>query len=176
VFCLLCDYFQSLKKCQYCCYVVVFTSESYCHYCSGVVSHYFLPRWRLFLNALNTSLVTGSPFNQTHTAEQIFTEVEKVFTLDTTLFPTIPQGNKIPHLLSLTLLLSLSDPPPPLFPHFFICRLCLRHCHSLFLHSSHVSVSTFFPFCVCTRSRHECYLQGWSDGCHVCCAIRRSVV
>ena len=68
--------------------------ESYCCYCLGVVSHYFLPRWRLFLNALNTSLVTGIPFNQTHTAKRIFREVEKVFTLDTTVFPTIPQGNK----------------------------------------------------------------------------------
>jgi alpha-N-acetylglucosaminidase len=62
---------------------------------AGVVSHYFLPRWRLFLNALNTSLVTGIPFNQTHTAKRIFREVEKVFTLDTTVFPTIPQGDSI---------------------------------------------------------------------------------
>ncbi|GFG30301.1 hypothetical protein Cfor_01533, partial [Coptotermes formosanus] len=62
---------------------------------AGVVSHYFLPRWRLFLNALNTSLDTGTPFNQTHTAERIFMEVEKVFTLDTTVFPTVPQGDSI---------------------------------------------------------------------------------
>lgn len=62
---------------------------------AGIVSHYFLPRWRLFLNALNTSLVTGIPFNQTRTAKRIFREVEKVFTLDTTEFPTIPQGDSI---------------------------------------------------------------------------------
>jgi hypothetical protein len=58
-----------------------------------VVSHYFLPRWNLFLNAVNSSLVTGVPFNQTHTTQRIFTEVEELFVHDTTAFPTSPQGN-----------------------------------------------------------------------------------
>ncbi|XP_021938138.1 alpha-N-acetylglucosaminidase isoform X2 [Zootermopsis nevadensis] len=62
---------------------------------AGVVSHYFLPRWSLFLSALNNSLATGIPFNQSHTAEQIFKEVEEPFTLDTTVFPTSPQGDSI---------------------------------------------------------------------------------
>ncbi|XP_069672357.1 alpha-N-acetylglucosaminidase isoform X2 [Periplaneta americana] len=61
----------------------------------GVVSHYYLPRWNLFLDALNSSLVEGVPFNQTFTAERIFNEVEVPFTLDTSLFPTLPQGDSV---------------------------------------------------------------------------------
>jgi len=125
--------------------------ESYCYYCSGVVSHYFLPRWRLFLNALNTSLVTGIPFNQTLTAKRIFTEVEKVFTFDTTVFPTMPQGNNISHL-SFSLSFSLSSFLTPLPPYLLF-------------------------FTVYTSLRHDCFVQGWSlGGCHHCCTVRRSVV
>ncbi|PNF41381.1 hypothetical protein B7P43_G14430, partial [Cryptotermes secundus] len=62
---------------------------------AGVVSHYFLPRWNLFLNALNTSLVTGTPFDQARTTQWIFTEVEELFVLDTTTFPTSPEGDSI---------------------------------------------------------------------------------
>lgn len=61
-----------------------------------MVSHYFLPRWNLFLNALNTSLVTGTPFDQARTTQRIFTEVEELFVLDTTAFPTSPEGNLRP--------------------------------------------------------------------------------
>jgi len=130
--------------------------ESYCCYCSGVVSHYFHPRWRLFLNALNTSLVTGIPFNQTHTAKRIFTEVEKVFTFDTTVFPTIPQGNKIPRLSFFTVFVILS----------------------FYLSSFLTSLPPYLLFfTVCTSSRHDCFVQGWSDGgCHHCCTVRRSVI
>lgn len=62
---------------------------------AGVVSHYFLPRWNLFLNALNTSLVTGTPFNQTNTTQRIFAEVEELFVLDTTAFPSSAEGDSI---------------------------------------------------------------------------------
>lgn len=82
------------------------------------MSHYFLPRWSLFLSALNNSLATGIPFNQSHTAEQIFKEVEEPFTLDTTVFPTSPQGNET----SQTLYFSVS-----LLPTFFHYLSVHRH-------------------------------------------------
>lgn len=115
--------------------------ESYCNYCLGVVSHYFLPRWRMFFDALNTSLVTGIPFNQTRTAKRIFKEVEKVFTHDTTVFPTIPQGNKIPHL-----------------SFFTVSFVILSFCLSSFL-TSLPPYLLFFS--VYTSLRHGCFFTRW---------------
>ncbi|PSN53363.1 Alpha-N-acetylglucosaminidase [Blattella germanica] len=60
---------------------------------SGIISNYFLPRWTVFLKALNISLLTGKPYNETLTKQQIFLDVEQPFTLDTSSFPTSPQGN-----------------------------------------------------------------------------------
>ncbi|KAJ9597696.1 hypothetical protein L9F63_011450, partial [Diploptera punctata] len=62
---------------------------------AGVVSDYFLPRWTVFLEALNTSLVTGTTFNESQTVQKIFSEVEQPFTLSTSTFPVTPQGDSI---------------------------------------------------------------------------------
>jgi hypothetical protein len=111
----------------------VFFSSWCWHHCSGVVLHYFLPRWSLFLNALNNSLVTGIPFNQTLTSEQIFREVEEPFTRDTTVFPTSPQGNETSQTFSFSFFMSFLY-----FSFMFICfySFFLSLCLSLFLHSS----------------------------------------
>ncbi|XP_067002002.2 alpha-N-acetylglucosaminidase isoform X3 [Anabrus simplex] len=68
---------------------------------SGVVSHYFLPRWQLFLDRLNTSLIKGTAFNETQFNEDVFKNVEEPFTLDLSVFPDTPQGDSV--AISLTL-------------------------------------------------------------------------
>jgi hypothetical protein len=113
--------------------MVLFACKIQCYLCSGVVSHYFFPRWSLFLNALNTSMVTGTPFNQTLTTKRIFREVEEPFTHNTTLFPTNPQGNDTSHThfpsLFLVLCFFLHSLLffcfPPLTPSYFLSFLLI---------------------------------------------------
>lgn len=59
----------------------------------GVVSHLFGPRWTLFMNAMNESLVSEQPFDEKIVTERVFREVEAPFTKDTNVFPTIATGN-----------------------------------------------------------------------------------
>ncbi|XP_071452084.1 alpha-N-acetylglucosaminidase [Hetaerina americana] len=63
---------------------------------SGIVSHYFLPRWKLFIQNLNESLAAGNlTFDQKKFNEQVFDTVERKFTLDNNEFPVIPQGDAL---------------------------------------------------------------------------------
>ncbi|XP_046392538.1 alpha-N-acetylglucosaminidase [Ischnura elegans] len=62
---------------------------------SGIVSHYFKPRWMLFIQKLNESLTTGSYFDQAKFNEQVFFDVEQKFTLDNNEFPVDPQGDAL---------------------------------------------------------------------------------
>ncbi|KAK7790165.1 hypothetical protein R5R35_002634 [Gryllus longicercus] len=62
---------------------------------SGVVSDYYYPRWELFFDFLRLSLITKTPFNQTHFAIRVFETVEEPFTLDNSSYPDAPQGNSV---------------------------------------------------------------------------------
>lgn len=59
----------------------------------GVVSHFFGPRWKLFLTEMNESLINNKGFNETHVKMRVFKEVELPFTYDKTLFPKEAKGN-----------------------------------------------------------------------------------
>lgn len=69
-------------------------SENIFHCFPGVVSQYFKPRWELFIDNLNTSLIGGKPFNQTDFNTLVFDQVEEPFTFNTNVFPQTVQGNK----------------------------------------------------------------------------------
>lgn len=60
---------------------------------AGVISNYFLPRWKMFIAYANQTLNKHTPFNKTFIKDRIFQEVEEAFTFDRTVFPTQPQGN-----------------------------------------------------------------------------------
>jgi alpha-N-acetylglucosaminidase len=62
---------------------------------SGVVSKFFAPRWQLFINYLNETLLNGEAFNQTFISEKMFKEVEEPFTFDRSKFPVEPEGNTV---------------------------------------------------------------------------------
>ncbi|KAJ8919374.1 hypothetical protein NQ315_016467 [Exocentrus adspersus] len=62
---------------------------------SGVVSHYFQPRWQIFIQNMNSSLETDTKFNESSVRRQMFTEVEEPFTFDKSTFPTEPTGNTV---------------------------------------------------------------------------------
>ncbi|XP_072161320.1 alpha-N-acetylglucosaminidase isoform X1 [Bemisia tabaci] len=62
---------------------------------SGIVSHYYAPRWKYFITTLNTSLTEGIPFNHSQFSQDIFKHVEQPFTLDLTMFPTKPDGDTV---------------------------------------------------------------------------------
>lgn len=59
---------------------------------SGVVSHYFEPRWNLFIEYLNQVIQYNSTYNESFVQQAMFNNVEKPFTFDTTSFPTTPTG------------------------------------------------------------------------------------
>ncbi|GLH16523.1 Alpha-N-acetylglucosaminidase [Gryllus bimaculatus] len=67
---------------------------------SGVVSDYYYPRWELFFDFLHLSLITKTPFNQTHFAIRVFETVEEPFTLDNSSYPDAPQAI-LPHMNNL---------------------------------------------------------------------------
>lgn len=59
---------------------------------SGVMADYFKPRWELFLNALEKSLIQGTKLNTTEINNRIFQEVERPFTFSTKLYPVESKG------------------------------------------------------------------------------------
>lgn len=59
---------------------------------TGVISSYFLPRWKKFIDYANQTLSKGIPFNKALIKSRIFLEVEEPFTFDRTVFPTKAQG------------------------------------------------------------------------------------
>ena len=62
---------------------------------AGVVADYFKPRWELFIAELKSSLDSGASFNQSAFAIDVFTSVEKPFTLSTKLYSSVPEGEFI---------------------------------------------------------------------------------
>ncbi|CAH1159553.1 unnamed protein product [Phaedon cochleariae] len=62
---------------------------------SGVVSHYFQPRWALFINRMDISLHTKTRFNESLVKQEMFERVEEPFTFDRGLFPTEPTGDPV---------------------------------------------------------------------------------
>ncbi|XP_047117354.1 alpha-N-acetylglucosaminidase isoform X1 [Schistocerca piceifrons] len=62
---------------------------------SGIVSHYYAPRWQFFIEAINDTLLNNVTFNITTFREDLFSQVEEPFTLDTSEFPDTPQGDSI---------------------------------------------------------------------------------
>ncbi|XP_973259.1 alpha-N-acetylglucosaminidase isoform X2 [Tribolium castaneum] len=60
---------------------------------AGVVSHFFAPRWYLFINYLNSTF--DGAFNQTYIDAKMFKEVEEPFTFDRTEFPVEPIGDAV---------------------------------------------------------------------------------
>lgn len=59
---------------------------------SGVVKDYFKPRWGLFLEALEKSLVGRTRLNITEINDRMFLEVEQPFTFSTKLYPVETKG------------------------------------------------------------------------------------
>jgi hypothetical protein len=60
-----------------------------------VVSNFFYPRWKMFLDYANNTLLNGETFDQSYINNQMFTELEQPFTVDQTEFPTEPTGDTI---------------------------------------------------------------------------------
>lgn len=58
----------------------------------GLVSNYYQPRWSLFLQYMNASLVSGNSFNESEVKKVIFQHVEKPFTMKNGSFPNTPTG------------------------------------------------------------------------------------
>lgn len=59
---------------------------------SGVVSHYFAPRWNVFIEYLTEMIEYNATYNETFVRQAMFQNVEEPFTFDTTSFPTTPTG------------------------------------------------------------------------------------
>ncbi|XP_063910098.1 alpha-N-acetylglucosaminidase-like isoform X1 [Zophobas morio] len=62
---------------------------------AGVVSNFFAPRWQLFINYMNETLLNGEAFNQTFISDKMFREVEEPFTFDRSEFPVEPFGDTV---------------------------------------------------------------------------------
>ncbi|XP_032679060.1 alpha-N-acetylglucosaminidase [Odontomachus brunneus] len=62
---------------------------------SGVVEDYFKPRWALFLEALEKSLVERTRINITEINDRMFLEVEQPFTFSTKLYPVETKGDTL---------------------------------------------------------------------------------
>lgn len=62
---------------------------------SGLFSHYYAPRWRLFVGMLIESLKSKIPFDLAKFKQLMFSEIERPFTFDRTIFPVKPVGDII---------------------------------------------------------------------------------
>ena len=58
----------------------------------GVISKYFAPRWKLFVEYANETLTSGVSFDQSYISGKIFDEVELPFTYDESVLPVVPIG------------------------------------------------------------------------------------
>jgi len=59
---------------------------------SGTIADYYKPRWARFITALNSSLVSGKPFQSKRFRKSVLLHVERPFTFSTKLFPTSATG------------------------------------------------------------------------------------
>jgi alpha-N-acetylglucosaminidase len=57
-----------------------------------MMSHYYKPRWQLFVDYLNKSLTDKTPFNQNDYNKEVFNKVELKFVNQNQSFPTQPIG------------------------------------------------------------------------------------
>ena len=62
---------------------------------AGMIHDFYKPRWKLFFQALNESIVYKIPLNYSAVKEKIFLYVEKPFGNDRKIYSTNPQGNAI---------------------------------------------------------------------------------
>ena len=60
---------------------------------NGLIRDYYLPRWELFFNQLELSLITGSPYNQTAFEELAIKEVAEKFINNDLFYPEVPIGD-----------------------------------------------------------------------------------
>ena len=59
------------------------------------MSHYYKPRWTLFVDLLRKCLIDKKTFNQTQFDEIVFEKVEQFFANQTNDFSTEPKGKKL---------------------------------------------------------------------------------
>lgn len=64
---------------------------------NGMVGDYYKPRWKTFIDELQSSLDSGKRFNQTVYNNDVFTSVEEPFTFSTKKYPDIPSGKNFLH-------------------------------------------------------------------------------
>ncbi|KAJ3658550.1 hypothetical protein Zmor_010284 [Zophobas morio] len=62
---------------------------------AGVISKYFAPRWKLFVEYANETLTSGVSFDQSYISGKIFDEVELPFTYDESVLPVVPIGDTV---------------------------------------------------------------------------------
>ncbi|KAG8239150.1 hypothetical protein J437_LFUL018950 [Ladona fulva] len=63
---------------------------------AGIVQQYFTPRWALFIKRLNDCLEAGTlNFDQQKFNAEVFSEVEKKFSMDFNIYPATPQGDPV---------------------------------------------------------------------------------
>ncbi|XP_018579109.1 alpha-N-acetylglucosaminidase isoform X1 [Anoplophora glabripennis] len=62
---------------------------------AGVVSHFFQPRWEIFIQNMNKSLETNTKFNDSLVRQEMFRNAEEPFTFDRTIFPMEPTGDTV---------------------------------------------------------------------------------
>jgi len=62
---------------------------------NGMVGDYYKPRWKTFIDELQSSLDSGKRFNQTVYNNNVFTSVEEPFTFSTKKYPDIPSGDPV---------------------------------------------------------------------------------
>lgn len=61
---------------------------------AGLVSDYYTPRWRLFMETLVENLVQGTPFQQRQFDQKVF-QLEQAFVLGTQNYTSQPQGDTV---------------------------------------------------------------------------------
>lgn len=66
---------------------------------SGVVADYYKPRWAVFLEALEKSIVERTRLNITEINNRMFLEVEQPFTFSTKAYPVETKGTCISYVV-----------------------------------------------------------------------------
>ncbi|XP_017783201.1 PREDICTED: alpha-N-acetylglucosaminidase isoform X2 [Nicrophorus vespilloides] len=62
---------------------------------SGMVSHFFQPRWTAFIRVMNESLTKGIEFKESKVAYQVFKTIEEPFSYAQNVFPDQPFGDAV---------------------------------------------------------------------------------
>ena len=64
-----------------------------CKQWSGLLKGYYIPRWQLFVEMMNTSMSKHTPFNQSLFDQYVFEKVEILFSYQLDEYPTQPIGD-----------------------------------------------------------------------------------